>query len=377
MPIRGAGDLSRAICAIGLRDLPLARYLGWTMGDLLRVHGLRGDRALVGLLSMLIEDTLHSSIDDAPLINAALGITIRGAGLTRATGGMRGFWLELARHYEKLGGVLRCGCAVGRITGHFGSYKIETRRGVFEAGQIVAAVPAAAAARLGPPQVAVALSPYLTRDNGEQGSALVAFLGVPEEEVSGQEFTHHQLLEDYAKPLGDGNNMFISVSAAGDLASAPARHRAVMISTHCALHKWEGLTELEYQGRKAQACERLIGLARRVYPLLGEQAIVKELGTPRTYERFTCRPRGAVGGFRQTLANSNQNAIPHELGVAGFWLAGDTTWPGLGTVACVLGSRVVAELVLAKAASFGRVSRPRIVHPVKPRDAGHAVGRAV
>ena len=59
------------------------------------------------------------------------------------------------------------------------------------------------------------------RDQGAQGSALVAFLGVPEEEVSGQEFTHHQLLEDYAKPLGNGNNMFISVSAAGDLASRP------------------------------------------------------------------------------------------------------------------------------------------------------------
>ena len=36
------------------------------------------------LLGMLVEDTVHSTVDDAPLINAALGITIRGAGLTRA-----------------------------------------------------------------------------------------------------------------------------------------------------------------------------------------------------------------------------------------------------------------------------------------------------
>ena len=133
-----------------------------------------------------------------------------------------------------------------------------------------------------------------------------------------------------------------------------------MISTHCDLHEWEGLTDLEYQVRKAQACERLIGLCARVYPLLGREAIVRELGTPRTYERFTRRPRGAVGGFRQTLANSNQNAIPHDLGVQGFWLAGDTTWPGLGTVACVLGSRVVAELVLAKATTRRRRSSQRI-----------------
>src|SRR5437762_6655519 len=40
-------------------------------------------------------------------------------------------------------------------------------------------------------------------------------------------------------------------------------------------------------------------------------------------------------GIRLTLHNSNQHAVPHDIGVTGFWLAGDTTWPGLGTVACV------------------------------------------
>jgi phytoene dehydrogenase-like protein len=72
---------------------------------------------------------------------------------------------------------------------------------------------------------------------------------------------------------------------------------------------------------------------------------VYETATPRTYERFTRRPRGAVGGVRQTLDNSNQHALPYDIGVPGFWLAGDTTWPGLGTVACVLGSRLIAEAI--------------------------------
>jgi phytoene dehydrogenase-like protein len=67
------------------------------------------------------------------------------------------------------------------------------------------------------------------------------------------------------------------------------------------------------------------------------------VATPRTYQRFTGRPRGAVGGIRLGLNNANQKAVPHDIGVPGFWLAGDTTWPGLGTVACVLGSRLVAE----------------------------------
>ena len=120
-----------------------------------------------------------------------------------------------------------------------------------------------------------------------------------------------------------------------------------MISTHCELATWEGLNEAEYLEQKAAATESLRRLAQRVYPNLGERAVVCELGTPRTFERFTRRPRGAVGGFRQWLGNTNQNAIPHQLPVLGFWLAGDTTWPGLGTVACVHGSRIVANGILA------------------------------
>src|SRR5262249_22165768 len=162
------------------------------------------------------------------------------------------------------------------------------------------ALPIALTATLAPQEVAGALRRYIERGQGAQGGAIVVFLGVPDSEVAAQETTHHQLLQDDRAPLGNGNNMFISVSAPGDHASAPPGHRAVMISTHCDLHDWEGLDDEAYRLRKAEAGARLIGLARRVYPELGRGPIVLEIATPRTYERFTRRPRGAVGGLRQT-----------------------------------------------------------------------------
>lgn len=357
LPIRGPADAIRAARAVGLGDLALTRYVGWTLADALRLHGLERDRPLNGLLAMLVEDTVHARVAEAPLINAALGITIRGAGLTRARGGMRGFWQAFAAHYRELGGVLRLGCAVEGFHGREGAFQITTRRGRFLARQVVAALPAELAARLGPPTVARSLAPFLRRDAGAMGGAVVVFLGVPDRQVEGQAFTHHQLLHDYDRPLGNGNNMFLSVSAPGDLASAPDGHRAVMISTHCELSPWEGLAPEAYQSLKQAAGDRLIAMARRVYPMLGDSAVVREVGTPRTYERFTGRPRGAVGGARQRLANANQNAIPHDLGIPGFWLVGDRTWPGLGTVACCLGSRLVAEAVLDRAGRGVRCRR--------------------
>jgi C-3',4' desaturase CrtD len=371
LPIRGLADAVRAVRSVGIDDLPLVRYASWTLADALRAFGLEDDRPLVGLLAMLVEDTVHSSVAAAPLVNAALGITIRGAGLTRAHGGMRGFWSRFAAGYRSLRGELRVGSAVDRIEGREGDYHLATRRGIVTAAQVIAAVPAALAARLGPAPVAAKLAPYLLRDASSLGGALVVFLGVPEDEVAGQSFTHHQLMHDYGQPLGDGNNMFVSVSAPGDHRSAPAGHRAVMISTHCELAPWQGLSPAAYEAQKQQAGERLVTLARRVYPELGRSARVFEVATPRTYERFTRRPLGAVGGARLSTYNANQHAIPHDLGIPGYWLVGDSTWPGLGTVACCLGSRIVAEGVLE------RLSRRfRLAHPTVTRGGGVAGSHA-
>jgi C-3',4' desaturase CrtD len=347
LPLRSLADIIRAARLFSPSEWPLLRYLRWTVGDLLRHHGLRDDRPLCGLLSMLLEDTVHTAPDDAPLVNGALGVTMRGAGLTRARGGMCGFWKRFVARYRALGGVLRVGCPVTQIEAHAGGFLVVTRRGIFPAAQVVCALPAPLTLRLAPPAVVRAVEPYVRRDAAALGGAVIVFLGVPDNEVEGQPFTHHQLLEDYARPLGNGNNLFISVSALGDSESAPPGFRAVMISTHCELAPWEGLSDEEYGRQKAAIGERLVSLARRVYPNLGRRAAVYEVGTPRTYEHFTGRPRGAVGGVRQSLSNANQRALPHDIGVPGFWLAGDSTWPGLGTVACVLGSRIVAEGVLA------------------------------
>jgi C-3',4' desaturase CrtD len=353
LPLQNMADFFKAAHLTGLHNASLARYLFWTMGDALRAFGLRDDKPLVGLLSMLIEDTVHSTVEDAPLINAALGITIRGAGLTRARGGMSGFWRKFVAHYRALGGILKVGCAVEHVTGRAGDFMVYTRRGTFQARQIISALPAALTAQIAPPAAKI-LRPYIERDEKAMGGAVVVFLGVPEKEVTGQAFTHHQLLQDYDTPLGNGNNMFISVSAAGDTDSAPAGQRAVMISTHCDLDDWEHLAPEQYQQRKSEIGNTLIAFARRVYPHIGENALVCEVGTPQTYARFTHRPRGAVGGVRQTLANANQYAIPHDIGLPGFWLAGDTTWPGLGTVACVLSSRLAAEGVLKHSETISR-----------------------
>ncbi len=344
LPMRTPGALWRAASAVPVARWPLARYLRWTVGDALRACGIDGDLPLRSCLGMLLEDTVHAGVDDAPLINGAMGMAIRGAGLTRFRGGARGLWVPLIRRFRALGGVLHLQRPALAVAREGAGYRVDTPGGPLRAAVVVSALPIERTAAIGPPAWSEALAPFVARDQPHRGGACVLFLGVPDGEVSDHALTHHGVC---AGARGD-TTAFVSVSSPGDLASAPAGHRAVMVSTHVDLAPWRGLDDAGYRSKKEAIGEQLLTTARRVYPRLGTAPRVQAVGTPVTYARFTGRPDGAVGGVRQRLANTNQRAVPHDLGVPGLFVVGDTTWPGLGTVSCVVGSRVVADRILGR-----------------------------
>lgn len=343
LPIHNPRDLYNVIKTIGIRNLYLVKYLNSTMLDVLKKFHLENDKPLVGLISMLIEDTVHSSIDKAPFINSALGTTIRGAGLMRADGGMKSFWNYLSNHFLKIGGTLKKGHKVIDFKQDGNNWCVTTTKGVIKSKKIISSLPIELTYTISPSSIKDKLQPFITKNEKNQGSAIVVFLGVPEAEISNQTYRHHQILLDYETKLGNGNNMFISISAKDDSVSAPIGFRSVMISTHCELSEWQNLSESEYQNKKQNIGQKLIETARKIYPKLGENAVVYEVGTPLTYQKFTQRTNGSVGGFKQTLKNANFNAVPQDIGIQNFWLTGDNTWPGLGTVAGLISGRIASE----------------------------------
>ncbi len=346
LPIQNFKDILKNINSLGFKNLPYLQFLKRSMYDILKKFNLHHDKALVGLLSMLIEDTLHSNLKNAPFINAALGVSIRGASLMRPYGGMFGFWEKLASYYTEEKGILKKGHTVLSLKKENNHWKIKTNKDTFEAKKIICSLPISLVKKIAPSFINKQIDKYYHPEINEEGGAIVVFLGIPENEVNNQVLTHHQILLDYDLNLGNGNNMFISVSSPNDTKSAPKGFRSVMISTHCPLPPWNGLNSQEYNLKKEKIATFLLKNARKVYPKLGSSPVVFEIGTPSTYENFTKRPLGAVGGFKQTLKNSNQNAIPQNIGFNDFFLVGDSTWPGLGTVAGLVGSKIVCEEII-------------------------------
>jgi len=157
---------------------------------------------------------------------------------------------------------------------------------------------------------------------------------------------HHQVILDVNAPLGEGNSVFISLSAPGDASRAPHGMRTAILSTHTSVRAWQELFEKSpagYEERKEEYSEKLLRAAERALPGFSRAASLILPGTPHTYETFTHRPLGMVGGFPQT---SLLKMRAPQTGFDNLWLVGDSIFPGQSTAGVTLGAMRVAKLAM-------------------------------
>ena len=57
----------------------------------------------------------------------------------------------------------------------------------------------------------------------------------------------------------------------------------------------------------------------------------QEAATPRTFERFTARAQGVVGGIGQRVSTFGPFGFANRTPIQHLWLVGDSTHPGEGT----------------------------------------------
>lgn len=169
--------------------------------------------------------------------------------------------------------------------------------------------------------------------------AFTVYAGVDGSVIPADMLLHHQVL--VGRPLGEGNSIFVSISPAWDSGRAPAGMRALTLSTHTELGSWWALFQQDraaYEARKEEFARRMLAVAERVIPGLQAATHLCKPGTPVTFQRFTRRKWGWVGGFPQT---SLFRAWPPRL-MDGLWMVGDSIFPGQSTAAVALGGMRVA-----------------------------------
>ena len=263
-------------------------------------------------------------------------------GIVHVRGGIGKLAETLAAAVRSQGGQVLLRQRVTRVSAGDGAKLVETSKGAtFEADAVVFNLPPwDAAALLGEAAPTRIRKPELPVDGW---GAFMVYVGLDGSILPADFPLHHQVL--VRGPLGEGNSVFLSLSLPDDAARGPTGQRALTVSTHTDLRPWWVLFEHDreaYEARKAEYTERVLDAAQTAIPGLRSVARLVLPGTPVTFQRFTQRSRGWVGGFPQT---SLFRAWAPRLG-NGLWLVGDSIFPGQSVLATALGGTRVAHAML-------------------------------
>jgi phytoene dehydrogenase-like protein len=285
----------------------------------------------------------QATSERANALYAAAALDMPRRGVAHVRGGIGKLAETLVAAIRANGGQVLYRQRVTAVRRNGEGYRVYTqRKGDFGARQVVFNLPPWDAAGLlgeaAPARLRAARRPP------DGWGAFMVYVGLDAAIVPPAAPLHHQVL--LREPLGEGNSVFLSLSLADDEARAPAGHRALTISTHTDLRAWWDLFERDrpaYEARKIEYTERVLTAAEVALPGLRTAARLTLPGTPVTFQRYTGRSRGWVGGFPQT---SLFRAWGPWLG-AGLWLVGDSIFPGQSILATALGGARVAANVHA------------------------------
>jgi phytoene dehydrogenase-like protein len=281
--------------------------------------------------------TSQADADGTDLAYGATALDLAREGCFHLPEGVAAIPLALARAVRRLGSRIAYRSAVTRI---------ELRRGavcgvrladgrLISTDRVVAAVPV---------QNLMALCPDLGAAFHKRVAALpqrwgafMLYAGLPPGVVPDDLPLHHQTVADSGRPLGEGNSAFLSFSAPGETGRARNGGRAVTLSTHTEVARWErALRDGSEPGLRAQYRERLFAALERVVPGARARVDLAETATPATFARYTGRYRGLVGGLPESPALASLGAFSHRTPVGGLYLCGDTAFPGQSTVGATL-----------------------------------------
>ena len=331
--------------------LGLTPWLGRPLEDLLRHFGLDAFEPLRQYLDSACQITVQCGVREAEIAFALGAIDYVHRGAAHIEGGIGVLASALVDRIRALGGEVRMSCAVKGMEPARDGWTLTTRKGAVHARQVVAGVlPATLRSWIG--------------DRGDRRSArFEAKLDRVEAPLStgwgacmlyrsidGADLPavpHHlQLRSRGPGEAIEGHHVFCSLSGEADGARTPNEgERTVTISTHIPLARLRVPSE-EQAAIVEEVQERMRGTVEQLAPELAARTRREWTASPRTFERFTGRPEGWVGGVPRRASLDHYRSIGPTTVAPGLHLVGDSVFPGQSTLATAIGGLRVAERVL-------------------------------
>ncbi len=339
-PVASISDALQLISTVRPDLIPIAPLAFTNVRVWANALGARG-RELMTFLDAQLLIAAQGMARDTNGLYGAVALDLYRRGVAHVEGGVGNIAETLAQSVQAQGGQVLYRHEVTAIRRGGTRHTIETKRGLFGADVVLANLTPWALAKLMGDDAPSSLRQRV-KNLQPISSAFMAYLGIDEAAIE-DDVDHHQVIADPTKPLGEGNSIFVSISPEWDRTRAPQGQRAITISTHTRAAEWYALAQDEaaFEDRKQLYLECLIDVATIALPKLKQHIRLALPGTPLTFERFTHRVNGMVGGFPQNNLWAGW-ALRIDRAV---WLVGDSVFPGQSTAGVTLGAlRVTREI---------------------------------
>lgn len=346
LPPLGVRALVRHLARVP-RYAALLPLLGRPLEAVLARFGLLGFAPLRHYLDGLCQITVQCGVAEAeaPFAMAAMDYYWRGTGHVR--GGIGELARALAGAVDRLGGEVRMPSRVKALAEVPGGFLLRTRTGDVRARNVLAnLLPQDLCTLLGKEPGALPAMDRLATEVSEGWGAAMLYLVARAPEGASPHPHHIEIVSDPGAPFIEGNHLFVSISGEMDPGRAPPGCRTITVSTHVPLRAQRALLASEQGayigGIQARMREGIAALA----PEWSAGIVHAMTGSPRTFQRFTGRSSGAVGGIPRRAGLRNYLSAGPRPVLPGLWLIGDTVFPGQSTLATALGGARAAECVL-------------------------------
>lgn len=149
---------------------------------------------------------------------------------------------------------------------------------------------------------------------------------------------HYQIIHGDVNPFTGSNSFFVSISDKDDEDLTKDGKKSVTISTHCRISLWKNLDKEKYIDNKEKAKDFILNRLIEYIPSFKTCKIENiAIGTPKTFERYTGRYMGTVGGIPLI-----REYVPFKYPfgftpVKGLFLVGDSVFPGQGWPGVITG----------------------------------------
>jgi len=320
------------------KQLFYARWAFSSMQKLLQKYELDKNELFMSFVNEQLLITAQNHAQEVNVLFGATSLCYTNFGNFYCWGGMIGLIKPICEFIENKGGEIRLKTGVERVETTPQGYIIHTQKGEkIAVDKVVSGIPINNTLKLFNNEgLNQSFEQKLMRSE-QLNSAFQLGIGFKRSDWQKNIPLHHQIHLPKPLPIINSHSIFVSFSHEDDFARAPLGQGVASVSTH--VKNPEKLSDFD----KAELEKLIISELEKLKIIPEKDILYLHSSTPKSWERWTQREWGFVGGYPQYMRVKPWQMLDARLDHQGVYLCGDTTYPGQGIVGVCLSGILAYE----------------------------------